>query len=154
MSTEVQILNYFAKKGSFRPEDVRRKFGLSRAMIHRYLKKWLGQSIIQKSGTPPQVYYSFLKSQTMVLKDMERARKFIKDRPYLVWYTKNYDDLSKESIFEAVLNNGSWDDFISLKKIFGIKTLRLLFEVATGKKRSNIQPMTENYFRQYFVKYA
>jgi len=42
---------------------------------------------------------------------MKSINNFIKKRPYLVWYTKNYDNLSEEAVVEAVLNYGNFDDF-------------------------------------------
>ena len=83
-----------------------------------------------------------------------KARTLIKDKPYLIWHTKNFQKLSKESIFEAVINYGDWEDFIKLQKIFGIETSQLLFKKAVNKKRSNIRPETKNYFEKYFAKYA
>ena len=43
--------------------------------------------------------------------------QFIKKRPYLIWYVKNYDALSEDSIVEATLNYGDWDDVMKMIKI-------------------------------------
>lgn len=90
----------------------------------------------------------------MDLLNLNKARMFIKKKPYLIWYSKNYQDLSKESIFEAVINYGDWEDFIELQNIFGIKTIFDLFKKAKDKKRVNLRPETINYFSKYFAKYA
>lgn len=90
----------------------------------------------------------------MIQSKLQKARGLIKKKPYLIWYTKSHDILSEESIFEAVINYGDWDDFIKLQKIFGIKESYSLFKKAVNKKRSNIRPQTKNYFEKYFTEYA
>ena len=40
-----------------------------------------------------------------------KASNIIKNKPYLIWYTKNYDSLSDESVIEAVINYGDWEDW-------------------------------------------
>ena len=90
----------------------------------------------------------------MDISKLQKARKLIEKKPYLIWYSKNYQNLSQESIFEAIINYGDWEDFIKLQKLFGIKTSYLLFKKAVSKKRSNIRPETKNYFEKYFSKYA
>ena len=79
---------------------------------------------------------------------------FIKQRPYLVWSTKNYDKLSPEAIEEAVLNYGNWDDVRKMFAILGIKKAAEIFKKQTKRKRINYDPMTMNYFKLYFKKYA
>lgn len=79
---------------------------------------------------------------------------FIKKRPYLIWYTKNFEHLSVDSIVEAVLNYGSWDDFKKMVKILGIKKTAFIFRKKSKQKRSNYRPEIKNYFQLYFQKYA
>lgn len=79
---------------------------------------------------------------------------FIKKRPYLIWYTKNYDNLSPDSIVEAVLNYGNWDDVQKMIKILGIKKTASIFKKRSRMKRSNYDPKVKNYFQLYFNKYA
>lgn len=83
-----------------------------------------------------------------------KANKIIKDNPYLIWYTKNYDNLSDESVIEAVLNYGNWHHFKKLIKILGIKKTAKIFEKESNRKRSNYYPEVKNYFTLYFNKYA
>ena len=83
-----------------------------------------------------------------------KINEFIKKRPYLVWYTKNYDGLSKETIVEATLNYGDWDDFKELVKILGIRKMAEIFRKQTSGFRTNYRPEVSNYFRLYFNKYA
>ena len=79
---------------------------------------------------------------------------FIKSRPYLVWHTKNYDNLSEEAIVEAVLNYGDFDDVKKLFSILGIRKVALIFQRESKGKRTNYRPEIKNYFRLYFHKYA
>jgi len=79
---------------------------------------------------------------------------FIKKRPYLIWHTKNYEGLSLESVVEAVLNYGNWDDFQELVKISGIKKIAAIFRNKLKQKRCNYDKKAKNYFQLYFNKYA
>lgn len=82
---------------------------------------------------------------------------FIKKRPYLIWHTKNYEDLSPESIVEAVLNYGDWDDVQTLIKILGIKKMARIFRKKSKLSkigRQNYRPEIINYFNLYFKKHA
>ena len=79
---------------------------------------------------------------------------FIKKRPHLIWYTENYENLSLESIVEAVLNYGNWDDFQELVKISGIKKIAAIFRNKLKQKRCNYDKKAKNYFQLYFNKYA
>ena len=79
---------------------------------------------------------------------------FIKIRPYLVWHTKNYDNLSEEAIVEAVLNYGDFDDVKGMIKILGIKKTAEIFRKESNKKRCNFRPEIKNYFQLYFKKYG
>lgn len=79
---------------------------------------------------------------------------FIKKRPHLIWYTKNFNHLSLDSIVEAVLNYGTWDDFKEVVKILGIKKTASIFRKRAKQKRSNYRPEIKNYFQLYFRKYA
>mgnify|MGYP001590914397 CR=1 FL=1 len=81
-------------------------------------------------------------------------KSFIKERPYLVWYTKNYDNLSEEAIVEAVLNYGNFKDVKEIINILGIKRIADIFRKKTTQKRCNFRPEIKNYFFLYFNKYA
>ncbi|MFH0792090.1 MAG: hypothetical protein V1905_02655 [bacterium] len=81
-------------------------------------------------------------------------QNFIKKRPYLVWYTKNFDQLSQEAIVEAVLNYGDMNDVRKLISILGIQETAKIFREQTNRARINYRPEVVNYFRLYFQKYA
>ncbi len=80
--------------------------------------------------------------------------EFIKKRPSLVWHIKKYDKLSKEAVFEAVLNYGDWEDFKILLKILGAKEAARIFREKSKAKRNNYNTKTINYFELYFDKHA
>ena len=89
----------------------------------------------------------------MELKQLTQARQLIKDQPWLIWYTKNYDNLDEEAITEAVLG-GNWDDFLNLGRIFGLVELRKIFLNLINKRRVNLRPETINLFKLYFEKHV
>lgn len=92
---------------------------------------------------------------TMTDSSIQEARELIKSRPYLMWSTKNYSELSPESILENVISYGDWTDFKQLVKIFGIKQCAKLFtSKIINKQRTNLKPQTVNYFTKYFQKNA
>ncbi len=80
--------------------------------------------------------------------------EFIKKRPYLVWYTRNYDKLSKESIVEAILNYGDFRDVKKMISILGIKQVAAIFRKQVRRRRCNYRSEIKNYFQLYFNKYA
>ncbi len=82
---------------------------------------------------------------------------FIKKRKYLIWWVKDYDKLSAESIVEATLNYGDWNDVQTLIKIMGIKKVAQIFrEKSKPSKigRQNYGVKTKHYFNLYFNKHA
>ena len=81
-------------------------------------------------------------------------KDFIKERPYLVWDTENYNNLSEEAIVESVLNYGDFGDVKKMFAILGIKKAAGIFKKQISQKRSNYRPKIKNYFSLYFKKYA
>ena len=82
---------------------------------------------------------------------------FIKKRKHLIWWVKDYDKLGPESIVEATLNYGDWDDVQTLIKIMGIKEVAKIFrEKSQPSKigRQNYHPDIKHYFNLYFDRYA
>ena len=79
---------------------------------------------------------------------------FIKQRKHLVWDTNDYNALDEVAIVEATLNYGTWDDFLELSHIIGIKRIADIFRAHAFQKRNNYYPKVRNYFNLYFAKYA
>ncbi|PIT95061.1 hypothetical protein CO116_00275 [Candidatus Falkowbacteria bacterium CG_4_9_14_3_um_filter_38_19] len=83
--------------------------------------------------------------------------QFIKARPHLIWYVKNLDKLSEESIVEHVLNYGDWDEVQTMIKILGIKKTAKIFRAKSKPSamgRQNYSEKTKNFFNIYFNKHA
>lgn len=84
-------------------------------------------------------------------------QEFIKNRKHLIWWVKDYDKLNKESIVEATLNYGNWNDVQTLISIMGIKEVAGIFrEKSKPSKlgRQNYNEKTKNYFSLYFDAHA
>jgi len=81
-------------------------------------------------------------------------KNFIKKRPYLVWYVKELDSLSEESIVEHTLNYGDFNDIKKLIDILKIDKVARIFQTQIKQKRNNYNPKVKNYFNLYFKKYA
>ncbi|OFY94649.1 MAG: hypothetical protein A2288_03770 [Candidatus Moranbacteria bacterium RIFOXYA12_FULL_44_15] len=85
---------------------------------------------------------------------MTKREKFILERNYLFWYVKDPTKVSDESLVEAVLNLGDWDDVQKLEKLMGIEKIAEIFEKDTNRPRVNYDKKIINYFKLYFAKYA
>lgn len=77
-----------------------------------------------------------------------------KAKPYLIWYVKNTDNLSEDSMLEHILNYGDWDDYQQAEQILGLAKTHALFKKLTQRKRVNLRPEIVNYFTRYLQKYA
>lgn len=90
----------------------------------------------------------------MGMKDRKKQIEFIKKRPYLIWWVKNYERLNDEAIVEATLNYGDWDDVQTLFKILGIKEVARIFRKLARRRRCNFDLHTKNFFSLYFKEHA
>jgi hypothetical protein len=77
-------------------------------------------------------------------------RELVRKKPYLYWYVKDIEHLSKESIVEAILNRGEFDDVLKLIEILGIKEVAEIFYKQISSQRKNYSRKTENYFKLFF----
>lgn len=71
-----------------------------------------------------------------------------------MWYVKDLDNLSEESIVEHTLNYGDFDDVKELITILKISKVARIFHTQSTGKRNNYNPKVKNYFELYFKKYA
>lgn len=78
----------------------------------------------------------------------------IKKKPYLVWHTKDFNNLSNEAIVEAVLNYGDFDDVRTLCHLLGTKKVAMIFKKQTKHRRHNYSPPIKHFFQLYFNAYA
>lgn len=83
-----------------------------------------------------------------------KLRGIIKDNPYLIWYTKNYDELDERAIVEAVLNYGDLEQTKQMIKIMGVEEAAKVFYWHDSQPRCNLHKLSRNYYRHYFEKYA
>ena len=90
----------------------------------------------------------------MVNQQLVSAQNLVRQNPSLIWYTKSYDQLSIESIAEAVFNYGTWQEFLQLKEIIGMQNLAQTFTKLDSVSRNNLLPIYRNYFRHYFHHYV
>lgn len=85
---------------------------------------------------------------------LTEARNIIRQNPYLIWHTQDYDQLNIEAIAEAIFNYGSWDQFQKLCSILGVVELGKIFFSLNSQSRCNLHKLAQNYFSLYFAKYA
>lgn len=82
---------------------------------------------------------------------------FMKKRPYLIWWVKDFSNIRAESVVEATLNYGDWEDVQMLIKMLGIKKVARIFRAKSPKSamgRTNYRPEAIRYFSQYFTRHA
>lgn len=79
---------------------------------------------------------------------------FVRKRKHLFWSTKNYENISKEAIVEAILNYGDMKDVQELISLLWIKEVSKIFHEQISRPRDNYYPAVKNYFKLYFQKYA
>jgi hypothetical protein len=77
----------------------------------------------------------------------------VKSKPYLFWDIKDVGLLSEESIVEAILNRGDFDDFLKLIELMGIEKVAEIFYKQITRRRKNYSQKTENFFRLFFERH-
>jgi hypothetical protein len=83
--------------------------------------------------------------------------EFIKQHSPLWWWVPEEakENLSLNSVVEALLNYGSIEDIKELFGIVGIKKVAEIFYKATNnRQRTNYSPEIENFFKLYFKRHA
>jgi len=53
-----------------------------------------------------------------------KVQDIIKAKPYLAWFTSQYDQLSAAAVLEQIINYGDWDDVQAYIKLLGMKKLQ------------------------------
>lgn len=83
-------------------------------------------------------------------------KEFIRRNAALFWYIPDdkKEDISDETLMEFILNYGSMDDVLQLKKLWGMDYFSSLFLNLKGRKKLNYYPEIYNLFHLYFSKYA
>jgi len=89
--------------------------------------------------------------------ELDQLHQFIKARKYLIWWVSDLKNLGEESIVEATLNYGNWDDVQELIRILGMKKVAKIFRDRSKLSkmgRQNYRPEVKYYFTLYFNKYV
>jgi len=80
--------------------------------------------------------------------------QWLKQHKMFWWWVPDVTKLSEDSILEGVMSCGDWEDFLQLKKWWGIEKIQELFKQITGRKRVNLRPATRALFSDYLTAYA
>jgi len=85
-----------------------------------------------------------------------KRNKFLQKHKDLFWYMdkSKINEISDEVLVEFILNYGSWDDFLALKKTYGIINLTEIFIKISTQQKSNLFPKIAHFFNLYFRRYA
>ena len=87
----------------------------------------------------------------------EALADFIEARKHFVWYVKDHRALDEESIVQATLNYGNWNDVQELIRILGMDHVAEVFyrDIAVSpRRRGNYYPDVVRYFTLYFKRHA
>jgi predicted transcriptional regulator len=57
-NTSSNIVSYIQKHAQATPKELAGCIGVSLQMVHRSLKKLVSEGVLEKKGSPPQVFYS------------------------------------------------------------------------------------------------
>lgn len=80
-----------------------------------------------------------------------RLQKLIQETPSLVWYVGDKAVLSDRSIFEHILNYGTWRQVQESISILGLKDTISLYRSIVDTARCNVKPQVRYYFDLYFA---
>ena len=79
---------------------------------------------------------------------------FIKRNSHLFWYTPENlkEDISEELLLEQVLNYADLPTIKEYFEIVGLNNASRIFKNLTGRKKNNIYPSSNDYFKKYIVR--
>ncbi|HBC45193.1 MAG: hypothetical protein UX08_C0003G0027 [Candidatus Collierbacteria bacterium GW2011_GWB1_45_35] len=81
--------------------------------------------------------------------------EWLKERKGYWWWVQDVTQLDKEAILEGIMNYGTWNDFLYLKKQWGLPIIKELFYYMTvEKKRVNLRKEPIALYTNYLTKYA
>ncbi len=85
-----------------------------------------------------------------------KTKQLIQENKHLFWWVpeNEKEDLSDESLVEAILSYGNVGSIKKLFDLFGIETVARIFREQISKKRVNYKPRTIHYFNLYFDEHA
>jgi len=81
--------------------------------------------------------------------------EWLKQRKSYWWWVKDVTKLERESVLEAIMNYGTWGEFLYLKKRWGRTQVEQLFDKMTkNRTRINLRKAPIALYSNYFAKYA
>jgi len=83
-----------------------------------------------------------------------KVQDIIKAKPYLAWFTSQYNQLSAAAVLEQIINYGDWDDVQAYIKLVGMKKTAAIYLTTINKPKNNYQPIYKNYFDKFFKAHA
>lgn len=85
---------------------------------------------------------------------MNQRNNWLQKRKSLWWWVPDVTKLDDKSILEGVMNYGRWQDFLDLKKSWGLKKINELYQGMIEPPRCNLRPQTRILYGKYLVKHA
>jgi hypothetical protein len=84
------------------------------------------------------------------------VKKYIKERSYLFWWVPEdkKEELSLNSLVEAVLSFGNEEDVKKLFDLVGIETVANIFLEQISHRRVNYKRRTRHFFDLYFRRHV
>jgi len=77
--------------------------------------------------------------------------ELVEKDPNLIWYVTNKNILSDKSIFEHILNFGTWEQVKKAIQILGFNKARQIYFKLAKAKRTNLKTRVKHYFNLYFA---
>jgi len=106
MNTKYRILEFIVQRDKARVEDLRLKFQISRAMIHKHLLNLQKEDLVFKSGKPPIVYYTTKKSNVSAIDRILERIKLYKPEKVILFGSQAYGIPDKDSDYDiAIIKN-------------------------------------------------
>lgn len=79
---------------------------------------------------------------------------WLRQHQYLWWWVADVTKISDASILEGVMNYGDWQDFLYLKKKWGLDKIKGLFMAMTNQRRMNLRLPAQALFQNYLTCHA
>lgn len=79
---------------------------------------------------------------------------WLEDREALWWWVADVTKLDDRSILEGVMNYGQWEDFLELKRRWGLTKIKNLYQEMTQARRCNLRPPARVLYNKYLARHA
>ncbi len=85
---------------------------------------------------------------------MLQRSNWLQERRSLWWWVTDVTQIDDKSVLEGVMNYGRWQDFLDLRKTWGLKKINLLYQEMIKLKRCNLRPPVRVLYGKYLAKHA